>query len=184
MSNYIPTPPGRCHVFVDGSNLYAAVKALKFDMDYARFKDWLVKEFGARSIKYFTAVLPPDVGRPDPLRPLVDWLEYNGYTLCTREAKIYQDRDGGPCKTKGNMDIDLAVSVLTMAPHMDQCVIVSGDGDFISLIEALQRLGVYVTLISTTQSSAPVVSDVVRRKADRFVDLANIKSAVEKLPSR
>ena len=141
----------RLALFVDGANLHGASKSLGFDIDYKR----LLTEFSKRGrlirAFYYTTLMEND--DYSPLRPLIDWLDYNGYTLVTKPAKEFTDASGRR-KVKGNMDIELAVDALELAEHVDQMVLFSGDGDFRSLVEALQRLGVRVTVISTI-SPAP-----------------------------
>ena len=131
-------PQERIALFIDGSNLYAAARALGFDIDYKR----LLQEFAAKGhlirAFYYTALLEDQ--EYSPIRPLVDWLDYNGYTMVTKPTKEFTDATGRR-KIKGNMDIELAIDVMEMAPHIDHVVIFSGDGDFRRLVEAVQRNG-------------------------------------------
>lgn len=170
-------PTERLGLFVDGPNLYASARALGFDIDYKRlltlFSDQgvLVRAF------YYTALI--DDQEYSPLRPLVDWLDYNGYTMVTKPAKEFTDASGRR-KIKGNMDIELAVDMMEMTDHLDHAVIFSGDGDFRRLIESIQRKGLRVTVVSTTQSSPPMVADELRRQADNYIDLADIRTSIER----
>jgi uncharacterized LabA/DUF88 family protein len=111
------------------------------------------------------------------LRPLVDWLDYNGYTMVTKPTKEFTDSMGRR-KLKGNMDIELAIDVLEMAPHLDHVVLFSGDGDFRRLVEAVQRKGVRVTVVSTTRSQPPMVADELRRQADLFIELSELTDGI------
>src|SRR4051812_32866970 len=133
-------------VFIDGANLYATAKTLGFDIDYKR----LLKEFQNRGkllrAFYYTAVIEDQ--EYSSIRPLIDWLDYNGFTVVTKAAKEFTDASGRR-KIKGNMDIELAVDVMELAPFVDEIVLFSGDGDFRSLVEAVQRKGVHVTVVST-----------------------------------
>ena len=144
-------PQEKIALFIDGANLYAAARALQFDIDYKR----LLELFGAkgRLIRafYYTALIEDQ--EYSPLRPLVDWLDYNGYTMVTKPTKEYTDAMGRR-KIKGNMDIELAIDVMEMAQYLDHIVLFSGDGDFRRLVEAVQRKGVRVTVVSTTRSLA------------------------------
>jgi uncharacterized LabA/DUF88 family protein len=167
----------RFALFIDGSNLYAAARALGFDIDYRR----LLKVFQAKGrfvrALYYTALIEDQ--EYSPIRPLVDWLDYNGYTMVTKPTKEFTDNTGRR-KIKGNMDIELAVGVLEMADALDHAIIFSGDGDFRSLIEAVQRKGLRVTVVSTMRSNPPMIADELRRQADCFVELADIRSQIER----
>ncbi len=158
-------------LFIDGANLYAAARALGFDIDYKR----LLKVFGVkgRLIRaiYYTALIEDQ--EYSPIRPLVDWLDYNGYTMVTKPTKEFTDSYGRR-KIKGNMDIELAVDMLEMADNLDHIVLFSGDGDFRRLVEAIQRKGVRVTVVSTVKSSPPMAADELRRQADHFIELMDL----------
>jgi uncharacterized LabA/DUF88 family protein len=169
-------------LFIDGANLYATAKALGFDIDYRR----LLKEFGSRGVLlrayYYTAVIEDQ--EYTSIRPLIDWLDYNGYTVVTKATKEFIDASGRR-KVKGNMDIELAVDAMELAEHVDQMVLFSGDGDFRSLVEAVQRRGVGVTVVSTISSQPPMIADELRRQADVFTDLIELRSLIAReLPPR
>jgi uncharacterized LabA/DUF88 family protein len=170
-------PQEKIALFIDGANLYAAARALQFDIDYKR----LLELFGGKGqlirAFYYTALLEDQ--EYSPLRPLVDWLDYNGYTMVTKPTKEYTDATGRR-KIKGNMDIELAIDVMEMAQHLDHIVLFSGDGDFRRLVEAVQRKGVRVTVVSTIRSAPPMVADELRRQADLFVDLVDIRDQIER----
>jgi len=76
------------------------------------------------------------------------------------------------------MDIELAVDAMELAPHVDHVVIFSGDGDFRPLIEALQRKGVRVSVVSTIRSQPPMIADELRRQADNFIELDELRDVV------
>jgi uncharacterized LabA/DUF88 family protein len=164
-------PEERIALFIDGANLYAAARALAFDIDYRR----LLEVFGTkgRLIRafYYTALIEDQ--EYSPLRPLVDWLDYNGYTMVTKPTKEYTDATGRR-KVKGNMDIELAIDVMEMAQALDHIVLFSGDGDFRRLVEAVQRKGVRVSVVSTIRSSPPMIADELRRQADVFIELQDL----------
>lgn len=148
--------PSRIALFIDGANLYAAAKTLGFDIDYKR----LLKEFQDRgtllSAFYYTAVIENQ--EFSSIRPLVDWLDYNGYTVVTKATKEFSDSSGRR-KIKANMDIELAVDAMELAGKIDEMILVSGDGDFRSLVEAMQRRGVRVTVVSTIATQPPMIAD-------------------------
>src|SRR5271167_2507585 len=167
-------------LFIDGANLHATARTLGFEIDYKR----LLKEFQGRGdlvrAYYYTAVIEDQ--EFITLRPLIDWLNYNGYTVVTKAAKGFIDASGRR-KVKGNMDIELAVDAMELAEHVDQIVLFSGDGDFRSLVEAVQRRGVRVTVVSTISSQPPMIADELRRQADVFTDLVELQSKLGRDPS-
>jgi len=165
----------RLALFIDGANLYAAAKALGFDIDYKLLRQEFMRRGKMLRAFYYTALLEND--EYSPIRPLVDWLHYNGYSMVTKPAKEFTDSQGRR-KVKGNMDIELAVDALELAPHVDHMVIFSGDGDFRPLVESLQRKGVRVSVVSTIRSQPPMIADELRRQADNFIELEELRDAV------
>ncbi len=165
----------RLALFIDGSNLYAAAKALAFDIDYKLLRQEFMQRGKLLRAFYYTALLEND--DYSPIRPLVDWLNYNGFTMVTKPAKEFTDSQGRR-KVKGNMDIELAVDAMEIAPFVDHIVIFSGDGDFKPLIAALQRKGVRVSVVSTIRSQPPMISDDLRRQADNFIELEELKHVI------
>lgn len=162
-------------LFIDGANLHATVRALRIDIDYRRLLEMFASEVQLIRAFYYTALLEDQ--EVSPLRPLVDWLDYNGFTLVTKPAKEFTDPSGRK-KIKGNMDIELAIDMLTMAPYLDHAILFSGDGDFRSLIEAVQRKGLRVTVVSTVRTNPPMIADELRRQADRFIDIATLQPRI------
>ncbi len=164
-------PDEKLAIFIDGSGLYSAARALDIDIDYKRLLKWAGKQGRLIRAYYYTALIEDQ--DYSPLRPLVDWLDYNGYTMVTKQAKEYTDSQGRR-KIKGNMDIELAIDLLEMAEKVDHIMLFSGDGDFKRLVETAQRKGVRVTVISTIQSSPPMIADELRRQADVFLELEDL----------
>ncbi|UWU85754.1 NYN domain-containing protein [Bradyrhizobium yuanmingense] len=171
---------GKSALFIDGSNFHATAKALGFEIDYRR----LLSEFQSRATLlrafYYTTIIEDQ--EYSSIRPLIDWLDYNGFTVVTKLAKEFVDPATGRRKVKGSMDVDLAVSAMELAQHVDQIVLCSGDGDFRSLVEALQRRGVRVTVVSTLSTQPPMIADDLRRQADIFIDLVELKPKVGRDP--
>src|ERR1700710_1486931 len=167
-------------IFIDGANLYATARALGFDIDYKR----LLKEFQSRGTLlrafYYTAIIEDQ--EYSSIRPLIDWLDYNGFTVATKATKEFFDANGRR-KVKGSMDIELAVDAMELAEHVDQIVLFSGDGDFRPLVGAIQRRGVRVTVISTNSTQPPMISDELRRQADVFTDLKELQSRIGRDPA-
>jgi uncharacterized LabA/DUF88 family protein len=174
----------RVGLFIDGANLYATTKALRFDIDYRR----LLADFQNRGTLvrayYYTAIIEDQ--EYSSVRPLTDWLNYNGYTVVTKATKELIDASGRR-KVKGSMDIELAVDAMELTEHIDQMVLFSGDGDFRPLVAAVQRRGVRVTVVSTIATQPPMIADNLRRQADVFIDLRELqpkisRDAPERLP--
>jgi uncharacterized LabA/DUF88 family protein len=170
----------RIALFIDGANLYATAKSLGFDIDYKR----LLKEFQNRGklvrAFYYTALVEDQ--EYSSIRPLIDWLDYNGYSVVTKPTKEFVDSLGRR-KVKGNMDIELAVDAMEMAEHLDHIVLFSGDGDFRSLVEAVQRKGVRVSVVSTNTTQPAMVADELRRQADEFIDLVHLSTKIGRDPN-
>ena len=161
----------RLAMFIDGANLYHAARNLDFDIDYKSLLRWATERGRLIRAYYYTAI--DEDQEYSPLKPLVDWLDYNGYTMGTKPPKEFTDSTGRR-KTRSNMDVELAVDVMELAPYLDHVMLFSGDGDFHPLVEAIQRKGIRVTVVSTTKTSPPMVSDELRRTADNFFDLSDL----------
>ena len=168
-------PNERLGLFIDGANLYSAAKSLDFATAYRK----LLEEFRKRGrlvrANYYTALLENE--EYTPIRPLIDWLDYNGFKVITKAAKEYSD-DSGRRRIKGDMDVDLAVDVIEAAGYLDHIVLFSGDGDFRKVVEAVQRKGVRVSVVSTLRSNPPMASDDLRRQADTFIELSDLGKMV------
>lgn len=161
-------PDEKVAVFIDGANLYAAAKALGFDIDYRKLLSWAGQRGRLIRAFYYTALVEDQ--DYTPIRPLVDWLDYNGYTMVTKPAKEFVDSQGRK-KIKGNIDIELAIDMMEICDKVDHVILFSGDGDFRRLLEAAQRKGVRVSVVSTIKTSPPMIADELRRQADQFIDL-------------
>ncbi|WP_185802664.1 NYN domain-containing protein [Pontivivens nitratireducens] len=166
-------------LFIDGANLYAASKALGFDIDYKLLRTEFMRRGKLLRAFYYTALLEND--EYSPIRPLVDWLNYNGFMMVTKPAKEFTDSMGRR-KVKGNMDIELTVDAMEMAPHIDHMVLFSGDGDFRPLVAGIQRQGVRVSVVSTIRSQPPMIADELRRQADNFIELEELKDVIGRPP--
>ncbi len=163
--------------FIDGANLYKAARNLGFDIDY---KSLLAKAHESCALiraSYYTAMQEDRDQDYSPLRPLVDWLDYNGYTMVTKQTREFTDNQGRK-RFKGSTDIELATDLLLLAPRLDHIVLFSGNGDFRRAIEAVQAMGVRVSVLSTVKSSPPMASDELRRQADAFLELADLEKII------
>jgi uncharacterized LabA/DUF88 family protein len=164
-------PQESCALFIDGANLYAAARALNFDIDYQKLLKYFAKRGRLLRAFYYTALLEDQDF--SPIRPLVDWLDYNGFTMVTKPTKEFTDSSGRR-KIKGNMDIELAIDMMEIAAKVDHVILFSGDGDFKRLVESVQRKGVRVSVVSTISTTPPMVADELRRQADHFIELAEL----------
>jgi len=161
----------RTALFIDGANLYAATRSLGFDIDYRRLLDYFGSKTNLVRAYYYSALLETE--EYSPLKPLTDWLAYNGYSLVTKPAKEFTDALGRR-RIKGNMDIELAIDMLELSPFLDHVILFSGDSDFRRLVEAVQRKGVRVSVVSSIKTNPPMIADELRRQADQYIELAEI----------
>lgn len=167
-------------LFIDGANLYATSKSLGFDIDYRNMLKYFEKKCYLLRAYYYTALIEDQ--EYSSIRPLIDWLDYNGYRVVTKPTKEYTD-SAGRRKVKGNMDLELAIDALQLADTVDHYVLFSGDGDFRVLVEALQRKGRKVSVVSTVSTQPSMISDELRRQADQFIDLVSLKKDIGRDPS-
>jgi uncharacterized LabA/DUF88 family protein len=173
-------PREKIALFIDGANLYATSRSTGFDIDYRKLltsfqkKGYLVRAY------YYTALIEDQ--EYSSIRPLIDWLDYNGYKVVTKPAREFTDSSGRR-KIKGNMDLELAIDAMSLTDTIDHYVIFSGDGDFKTLVEALQRKGRKVSVVSTTSTQPPMISDDLRRAADHFIELTSLKNEIGRDPS-
>ncbi|MDS9948062.1 MAG: NYN domain-containing protein, partial [Planktomarina sp.] len=165
----------RLALLIDGANLYASAKALGFDIDYRLLRQEFLNRGKLLRAIYYTALVEND--DYSPIRPLADWLNYNGFTMVTKAAKEFTDSQGFK-KIKGNMDVELTVDAMELAPHVDHIVLFSGDGDFRPMVESVQRQGVRVSVVSTIRSKPPMIADELRRQCDNFIDLNDLRHAI------
>tara|TARA_B100000787_G_scaffold163532_1_gene145271 strand:- start:223 stop:786 length:564 start_codon:yes stop_codon:yes gene_type:complete len=165
----------RLALLIDGANLYSSAKALGFDIDYKLLRQEFVNRGKLLRAIYYTALFEND--DYSPIRPLADWLNYNGFTMVSKAAKEFTDTQGNK-KIKGNMDVELTVDAMELAPHVDHMVLFSGDGNFRPMIESVQRQGVRVSVVSTIRSKPPMIADELRRQCDNFIDLDDLRDAI------
>lgn len=170
-------PDERIAIFVDGANLHSTIKSLDFEIDYKRMLELFKGKGRLVCARYYTALIEQEDF--SPIRPLIDWLNYNGYQVITKPAKSYTDRDGRS-RIKGNMDIEIAVDMVELSDHVDHVLLFSGDGDFRAAIEACQRKGTRVSVISSMKTNPSMLADEMRRQANDVIELSDM----EKLISR
>lgn len=175
----ILTTSNRLALFIDGLNLHASGRALGFDVDFKRLRSLFEKRGTLLRAHYYTMLLEDQ--EFSGVRPLIDWLGYNGFIVVTRTAREFVET-GGRRKIAGSMGVALSVDALQLAGHIDQMVLFSGDGDFRPLVDAMQRRGVQVIVVSTIATPQPMISDDLRRQADGFVDLVDLRPLIERAP--
>lgn len=158
----------RIALFIDGANLYAASKALDFDIDYKSLLRWFANQSRLVRAFYYTALVEDQ--DYSPIRPLVDWLDYNGFTMITKPAREYTDNQGRK-KIKSGIDVELAIDMMDMADKVDHIVLFSGDGDLRRLVETVQNKGVRVSVVGSIETNPVMISDELRRQADHFIEL-------------
>jgi uncharacterized LabA/DUF88 family protein len=171
----------RIALFIDGPNFYATAKALAIDVDYKR----VLKEFESRGtlVRAFYYTTVSEDQDYVSLRPLLDWLGYNSFTVVTKATKEFVDSSTGRRKIKGNLHVELAINAMELAEHIDEMVLFSGDGDFRSLVEAVQRRGVRVSVVSSIATQPAMVADELRRQADVFIELKDLQAKIAREPS-
>ncbi len=172
-------PREKIALFIDGANLYATAKALGFDIDYRKLLSHFQERGYLLRAYYYTALAEDQ--EYSSIRPLIDWLDYNGYAVVTKPTKEFVDQSGRR-KIKGNMDMELAVNVMELADSIDHIVLFSGDGDFRSVVAAVQRKGRKVSVVSTLATQPPMIADELRRQADAFIDLVTLQSVIGRTP--
>jgi len=170
----------RFAAFIDGSNFHATTKSLGFEVDYEKLLT-LLKNTGRLVRAYYYTALP-DGADYAPIRKLSDWLDYNGYTLVTKQTREFTDNETGRKRIKGNMDMELALDMLKLSPHIDHAVLFSGDGDFCRLLKEVQDQGIRVTVVSTVQTRPPLMADTLRRQSDEFIDANDLRDLISRPP--
>jgi uncharacterized LabA/DUF88 family protein len=162
----------RLAVFIDGPSLFYSARALGFDVDFRRLLSWFNHHGTLVRAHYYTTIF--EQREHQSVRPLVDWLDYNGFTVRTKPIKEFDDGEGRR-KSKRSVSVEIAVDAVQIAPRVDTMILFSGDGDLRRLIETMQRRGVLTTVVSTIRSQPPFLADELRRQADEFLDLDDLR---------
>ena len=165
-------------LFIDGSNFHSTLKLMNLDIDYIKLLDYFQQKSRLLRAYYYTAL--PDVSEPNNLRRLIDFLDYNGYQIVSKLTKEFVNQATGEKRIKGNMDMELALDMLKLAPHIDHAYLFSGDGDFCRLLEDVQNMGVQVSVVSSTRTQPNMVADALRRRADSFIELDDIIAEIRR----
>lgn len=165
----------RLALFIDGVNLYSTSRNLGFEIDYRLLRSEFMKRGRLLRAFYYTALLENE--EYSPVRPLIDWLYYNGYQMRVKTAKEFVDQNGRR-KVKGNTDVELTVDALELAGNIDHAILFTGDGDYAPLVHAMQRKGVRVSAVSTIRTPQPMIADELRRQVDNFIELADLRDLI------
>jgi uncharacterized LabA/DUF88 family protein len=164
-------PGERIAVFVDGANIHATLRQLDFQFDYKLLREFF-GDCGELLRSYYYTAMKPD-GQNDSVKPLVDFLQLNGWTTITKPFR-YQG-EPGEITIKGNLDCEITVDMIRMSEFVDHLVLFSGDGDFRYLIEHLQDRGKRVTVASSRVTKTAVLSNELAKQADNFIELETLK---------
>jgi uncharacterized LabA/DUF88 family protein len=170
-------PDDKTAILIDGANLYKTAKTLGFDIDYKSLLTRTRRETRLVRASYYTTMQEDPDADYSPLRPLVDFLDYNGFNMVTKPARSFVGQDGQR-RFRGSTDIELAVDMVMMAPKLDCIVLFTGNGDFRHAIQRTQEQGCRVVCVSTVKTSPPLASDDIRRAADQFVDLTELEDVI------
>lgn len=162
-------------VFIDGTNLYSAARGLGLEIDFRKLNQEFRKRGRLLRINYYTTIIETD--EHNPLKPLVDWLSYNGFNTVVKPAREYTDREGRR-RFRGSMDLEIATDMLQSSDTIDHAVLFAGNGDFRRVVEAVKAKGVRVTVISSVKSQPQVIADELRREADAFIDLEEMAELI------
>lgn len=166
----------RLAIFIDGASLFSTSRSLDFDIDYKALRDEFLRRGKLIRAFYYTTLI--EGADYSPSRPLVDWLDYNGFSVRSKMVREHVDSNTGRKKVKTSINVDLVVDALSLAPHMDHAVLFTGDGEITPLVEALQRKGCRVSVASSAMSNPPIVSDELRRQVDNFIEIDDLRDVV------
>jgi uncharacterized LabA/DUF88 family protein len=166
------SPIERLGLFIDGANLHATARALGFELDFKRLLAMLREKGRLLSAHYYTTLIQNEEEFCS-IRPLIDWLDYNGFTTVTKPVRQSADPDAR--RTRGKIDVELAVDAMRLQSGLDHVLLFSGNGDFKSLVSALQELGKRVSVVSTLATQPAMIADELRRQADQFIDLVDLQ---------
>lgn len=165
-------------LLIDGKNFYSTACALDITVDWKLLHQEISRQCRLMQALYFTT-LPKGEDEHDHIaaKPTLDWMEYNGWTVCTKPGRAFVDHDGRR-KIKGNTDVELAVAAMKLTPHVGHIVLCTGKADYVPLVAYLQETGTRVTVLSSKAVSPPMIADDLRRKADDFIDLDDMRTTI------
>jgi uncharacterized LabA/DUF88 family protein len=158
-------------IFIDGNNLFHAARSAGVEIDYAKLLNYLRGESPLLRAFFYTGVDE----RAERQQGFLLWMRRNGYRVVQKELKTFPDGT-----KKANLDVEIAVDMLSLAGHYDTAILVSGDEDFAYAINVIAYKGVRVEVVGFRSNTSPRLIDV----ADRFVDFDGIINEVCKAESR
>ena len=168
---------GKVAIFIDGSNLWQTCRNLNMKINFKQLREWAAEQ-NTIWLGYYTGLVS-NRDEENPLIKMTDWLSYNGYIVVKKQASTVNSNDSDEERIiKGNIDVDITVDMMLMAENVDTIILFSGDGDFIPVVEAVQRkYGVYVICVSSTKP-VNIVSGELRRKVNQFIELDDLRETI------
>jgi len=167
---YTHNPNDRVAIFIDGENIHYSAKHLNMRLDYLKLCRNLAGERRLLRSYFYTAVSNQSEGKID----FINFLKLNGFTVVTKEIKSFNEMDGGGRNVRGLLDMEMAIDVLDLAPHLDTVILCTGDGDFKPLVLALGRRGIHVEVCALRE----MTSTELIATADAYTDLATLKDDI------
>lgn len=167
----------RIGLMIDGVNLNGVARALEFEIDFSNLRTLFAKKGRLVFANYYTTILEGE--DYSPVKPLIDWLDYNGFNVTSKVARHFTDAEGRR-KIKGSMNVEMAVDAVSMAQHIDHLVLFTGDGEMRAAVEAAQKLGVRVSVCSSMKTTPTMASDDLRRQANSFIEFDDLRSEVSR----
>lgn len=158
-------PSNRVAIFIDGGNMYHAVKKLGFKVDFLRLREFFVPPDAELFQAYYYSAFDPTQGF---IMKILDFLRHNDFVVVTKQVKKFST------EMKGNLDADLVIDMMTTLDHYDVAVLISGDGDFTRLVEELQKHGKKIQVVSTEKTTPSLLAQELKDQADEFIELADI----------
>lgn len=167
-------------IFIDGASLYYGSKKCGLNIDYAKLREYFASRTKLIRAYYYASIVESE--DYTPLKPLTDWLAYNGFTTILKEAYELPSEGGERRLRNTNVDCEIITDMMDMADHCDHIVLFSARNDYRRAIEAVQRKGKLVTVVSSRDQ----ISDELRRIVDNYIDIESLRSYVsnEKVPER
>jgi uncharacterized LabA/DUF88 family protein len=161
----------RIAIFIDGASLFYAALQLQLEVDYSKLLNYLKGDRQLLRAYFYTG---SDSGN-DRQQGFLLWMRRNGYRVITKDLTTLPDGS-----RKANLDIEIAIDMMTLAGYCDTIVLLSGTGDLTYAVNALSYRGVKIELVSLRANT----NDQLINLADRFIDLADIRDLICKTPKR
>lgn len=161
---------GRVMVFIDGANLFYAASHLSIEIDYIKLLHYLTARDRLVHVFFYTGYEPTDEKQHSFLR----WMSHRGFRVVTKVVT----RAANGAKS-ANLDVEIAVDMMRLAQHCDTAVLISGDGDFVYVVNAIAGQGVRVEVVGLRSMTSSSLIDT----ANYYIDLASIQETVQKLNS-